>query len=109
MTKQTYYEMCEALGTEPLESEMPVELDDFPDEVQEAINVYYKLRDEWDTMNGIYLGKSYNGLADILDMFEVEKCDRRYMLEWFSVLDAERSKIIDAKKPKQPTNSNPAG
>lgn len=100
-TKDHYFEMCEALGTEPVESEIPVELEDFPDEVQQAINVYYKLRDEWDTMNGTYLGKSYTGLGEILDIFEVDKVDRKLFMEWITILDNARSKAIEASKPKQ--------
>ena len=30
MTKEQYFEMCEALGNEPAESEIPIEFDDFP-------------------------------------------------------------------------------
>lgn len=100
MSKETYFEMCEALGTEPLEEEIPIEVDDFPDEVQEAITVYYKLRDDWDTMNGIYLGKSYMGLSDILDILEYEPKDRKYLLEWIATMDAARSKVFSAQRPK---------
>lgn len=101
MTKDQYFEMCQALGTEPLDEEIPLEIEDFPQEVQQAITVYYRLRDEWDTMNGIYLGKSYTGLGEILDIFEVQKEDRRYFLEWISTLDAARSKAIEASRPKK--------
>lgn len=101
MTKEAYFEMCEALGSEPVEEEIPVELDDFPDEVQEAFNVYYKLRDDWDTMNGVYMGKSYTGLRDILDILEIPTQDRKYVLEWLSVMDNSRSKVLEAQKPKQ--------
>lgn len=101
MTKEAYFEMCEALGTEPLEEEIPVEMDDFPGEVQEAISVYYKLRDDWDSMNGVYMGKSYIGLIDILDIVEIPKEDRKYVLEWVGVMDAARSKMLEAQRPKQ--------
>lgn len=102
MTKDQYYEMCEALGNEPLEEEVPVEMDDFPDEVQEAIGIYYKLKDEWDTMNGVYMGKSFAGFADILDILEVPKQDRKNLLEWITVMDAARSKAFrDLKAAKE--------
>lgn len=103
MTKETYFEMCEALGTEPIEAEIPIEMDDFPDEVQEAVNVYYKLRDDWDTMNGVYMGKSYVGLSDILDILEIPKEDRKYVLDWIGIMDAARSKMLEAQRPKQST------
>jgi len=100
MTRDQYFEMCEALNTEPVEDEIPIEYADFPDEVQEAIGVYYKLQDEWDTFNGTYMGKSYNGLGDILDILEVEKKDRKYLLDWITIMDSTRSKILSDQKPK---------
>jgi hypothetical protein len=96
MTKEAYFEMCEALGTEPVDSEIPVELSDFPVEVQEIFSIYYKLKDDWDTMNGIYLGKTYTGLVDILNIYEIDKTDQKYFLEWFAVIDAARSKVLSA-------------
>ena len=101
MSKEAYFEMCEALGTEPEDSEIPVELEDFPVEVQTAVTVYYKLKDDWDTMNGVYMGKSYAGLQDILDIFEIEKADRKDLLELLTVMDAARQKAIQAQKPKK--------
>jgi hypothetical protein len=94
MTKETYFEMCDALGNEPVESEIPVELIDFPDEIQDVFSIYYKLRDDWDTMNGIYLGKIYSGILDTLEVYDVEKIDRKFYMEWFGVIDAARSKIL---------------
>jgi hypothetical protein len=103
MTKEAYFEMCEAIGSEPVEEEIPVETSDFPVEVQEAINVYYKLKDEWDTMNGVYMGKSYAGFSDILDILEVPFADRKYLLEWISVMDAARAKAYKDMKPIKET------
>ena len=100
MTKEQYFEMCNMLGSEPVDSEIPVEIDDFPHEVQQAINIYFRLRDEWDTMNGVYLGKSYTSIGEIFDIFEVEKSSRRFYLEWISTLDSARSKMIEASRPK---------
>jgi hypothetical protein len=99
MTKDAYFEMCEALGNEPIEEEIPVEMDDFPQEVQEAIGVYYKLRDEWDTMNGVYLGKSYAGFADILNILEIPQENRKLLLDWIAIMDAARSKAFKEMKP----------
>jgi hypothetical protein len=98
MTKEAYFEMCEALGSEPDEDEVPVEMDDFPNEVQEAIGVYYKMRDEWDTMNGVYLGKSFAGFTDILNILDVPLEDRKYLLEWITIMDAARSKAFNEMK-----------
>lgn len=100
MTKDAYFEMCEALGSEPIDEEIPIEQSDFPLEVQEAIDIYYRLRDEWDSMSGTYLGKSFAGFGDILDIMEIPKGDRKLLLEWITVMDAARSKAIRESKPK---------
>jgi hypothetical protein len=98
MTKDSYFELCEVLGTEPVDEEIPVEIEDFPPEVQLSISIYFKLRDEWESMSGTYMGKSYLGLQDILDILEVEKADRKDVLEWIAVLDHARSQIFKAQK-----------
>jgi hypothetical protein len=98
MTKEQYFEMCEMLGTEPVESEIPIEFDDLFDEVQEAIQVYNMLQDNWDTMNGNYMGKHYAGIADILSIAEVE--DRRTCFKIIQLLDSERISIVNNKKQK---------
>ena len=100
MTKAQYFEMCEALKSQPIDSEIPVEHDDLAVEVQEALNIYSKLKDEWDTMNGNYLGKSYVGLIDILNLMEVPKEDRRTVFDLIAIIDKCRSKAIAAKRPK---------
>lgn len=109
VTKETYFEMCEALGTEPVESEIPVELEDFPEEVQQAMLVYFKLRDDWDTMNGNYMGKSYQGLKDVLDILEIESADRKFVLDLIQVMDSARQKAIQAQKPKKEVVKTPVG
>jgi hypothetical protein len=107
MSKDAYFEMCESLGSEPIHEEIPVEYEDFPDTVKEAIDVYYKLKDEWDGMNGIYLGKSYSGFTDILDILEIPFEDRKLLLEWITVMDDARKKVLtDIKKSKESKADN---
>ena len=100
MTRDAYFEMCEMLGSEPIESEIPVEYDDFPLEVQEAIRIYNSLQDNWDYMGGNYIGKNMTGFKDILDIFEVDTADRRHIYELIMSIDRIRSKIIQDSKPK---------
>ena len=96
MTKEHYFEVCEAVGSQPIESEIPIEYDDLPIDIQLALDVYYKLRDEWDYMNGNYIGKSFNGFKDILDILEVPLDDRKTILEYINVVDGIR-KIFSLK------------
>jgi hypothetical protein len=100
--------MCEALGAEPVESEIPVEMMDFPDEVQETIRLYNKLRDDWDYMNGNYIGKSLIGFKEILDIWEVPDYNRKYVLSWMTVLDNIRSKTYANAKsiPKEAVSND---
>ena len=101
MTKDQYFEMCEMLGSEPLDSEIPVEFEDFPFEVQQAFNAYRMLRDEWDTMNGNYMGKSYAGILDIFTILEVPVEDHKTLYNLIGIIDNHRSKAIADAKPKQ--------
>ena len=100
MTRGSYFEMCEALGSEPIESEIPVEYEDLLTDVQEALNIYYKLRDEWDTMNGNYMGKNYSGILDIFSILQVPVQDHRTMFDLIGLIDRHRSKMIADNKPK---------
>lgn len=100
MTKEAYFEMCETLGSEPIEEEIPVDFEDLISDVQEAMGIYFKLRDEWDTMNGTYLGKSYAGILDIFIILDVPIEDRKTMFELIGIIDFHRSKAISDAKPK---------
>lgn len=99
MTKEAYFELCEALGNQPVESEIPVELDDFPLEIQEILEIYKFLKDDWEPMSGTYLGKHFTGVLEIFDLFDVNKQDRKLYLSLLQLLDSIRSKEIKKQKP----------
>ena len=101
MTKDAYFEMCEALGNEPIESEIPVDFEDFPLEVQQAFNAYKMLRDEWDTMSGSYLGKSLIGIKDILEATEIDVSEHKLVIMLIRIIDNVRSEEINNKKKMQ--------
>jgi len=98
MTKEAYFELCEVMGTEPLDTEIPVEFDEFPVEVQQAFSVYKMLRDEWDTMSGVYLGKSFIGIKDILEYAEIEETDQKFIVSLVRTIDNVRSTETNSKK-----------
>lgn len=101
MTKEAYFEMCEMMGTEPKEEDVPVEIDDFPLEVQQALHVYRMLRDEWDTMSGTYLGKTLIGITEVMDATEVEPEDRRLIITLVRMIDSVRQEQINTKKASE--------
>jgi hypothetical protein len=106
MTKDQYYEMCELLGTEPKEDEIPIEFEDLYDEIQEAIQVYNMLSDVWDGMSGTYMGKNFIGIQDIFNIMEIE--DSKTCFSILNIIDKRRSKIINDKKPKASEKTKPA-
>ena len=89
-----YFEMCEALGNEPVESEIPVELDDFPLEIQEILGIYKFLKDDWEPMNGVYMGKNFTGILEVFDIFEIPKIDRQTYMSLLYSIDAIRAEEI---------------
>ena len=101
MTREAYFELCEVMGNTPVEDEIPVEFDDFALEVQQAFGVYRMLRDEWDTMNGLYLGKSLIGIKDILEATEVEPDEHKFIIVLVRMIDQVRSNEINSKKLSQ--------
>lgn len=104
MTRESYFEMCELLGSEPIEEEIPVDYDDLPLEVQQTLLIYNSLQDCWDYMGGNYIGKNISCFKDVLDLFDVDPLDRRYIYELIIQIDSIRAKIIqkEASKNKKP-------
>lgn len=101
MTKEQYFDMCEQLGSEPIESEIPVEFDDFAMEVQLALSIYRMLRDEWEYMNGNYLGKNLNGIFELFDVYDVDPKDKKFYLELIHMIDSTRIDEIRNSKPTE--------
>jgi len=94
--------MCEMMGTEPIDSEIPVDFEDFPLEVQQAFVVYRMLRDEWDTMNGNYLGKSLIGIKDLLEAAEIDPSEYKLTIMLVRMIDDVRSEEINKKLREKP-------
>ena len=106
MTRERYLEMCELMGSEPIESEIPVEFEDFPIDVQQAVLVYRMLKDEWEGFNGLYLGKSYIGLTEVLDYMEIDISDRKLVVQLIKLIDNVRSdQLAKQREQQKPTSS----
>jgi hypothetical protein len=78
-----------------------VEYGDLFIDVQEALGIYSKLRDEWDTMNGGYLGKNYAGITEIFQMMEVPKDNWKTMYDLIGTIDKHRSTMLNRKVKKK--------
>ena len=100
MTKDSYFEMCDMLGEEPVELDIPLDSNDFPLLVQQTLMVYGYLEDKWDSMSGTFLGKNYSTVFKFFDLFEVDSIERLLTLEILQHIDITRSKLV-AEKLKQ--------
>lgn len=108
MTKDQYFEMCEALGSEPIDSEIPVELSDFPYEIQETFNIYYLLSDIWDGMNGTYQGKNTSIVFNLFDLYKIDKEDQLVYLMFIRGIDSVRKRLINEKAKQQAAEKPPS-
>lgn len=106
MTKASYLEMCELMGSEPKDSETPVEFNDLVTEVQEAIVLYNNLQDQWDYMGGNYIGKDFSYINTVFDIYNIEPELKKHMFELLNQIDRIRSKQIQDSKPKN-TKAHP--
>lgn len=99
MSRDAYLEMCEMMGSEPDPDEIPVEFEDLPDVVQQALEIYGFLPDRWEGMSATFLGKDYSIAFDLFKTYEIDHfVEQRLMLRIMSVVDGIRSRIIQSKQ-----------
>ena len=77
------------MGWEPKEEELPQDGTNLSLECQQALTILNALPDNWEGMNGTWLGKDYSGLSAVMDIYEVES--RREVFE----LLKEAESILD--------------
>jgi len=51
---------------------MPLELSEFPEEVQVAFFMFSLLPDHWEGMSGTYMGKYWDGIDYFFKLYDVE-------------------------------------
>lgn len=103
MTKEHYLEMCNQLGTEPIPEEIPAAYEDFPYAVQEALNIFSILPDNWEGMSGTYMGKDYSILPYLFDeIFQVDNKQQtmQLLLTIGSIVMSQRSREQLARQKK---------
>lgn len=92
------------LGTEIIEEEMPTELSDLYYETRVAIKIHSFLKDVWDGMNGVYLGKSLEGLDILFDVYKVDTLPyKEYILNIINFVDYYIYQDIERKKKQRST------
>jgi len=74
---------------------MPLTMDRYPTEVQEAFFVHNLLSDRWDGMSGYYMGKDLSALGTILDVWEIE--DKRTCIYFLKHIEHAHQEMMNAK------------
>lgn len=97
MTRETYLDMCEQLGSQPQEKEIPVMLEDMPIDIELAYNVYNLLPDKIDSFNGVYYGKELDKAPLMLEFLEIQS--KKDIFKIIIIIDSlEREEINRRKK-----------
>jgi hypothetical protein len=104
MSKDAYFEMCEMLKQEPIEEEIPVEVGDFPELVQQCFVLYGILPDNWDSMGGGYMGKDYSIVFNLFNLYQITEPEEVLLcMDFLQHMDGVRQKLIAEKiKAKSP-------
>jgi len=98
MTKDKYFDMCEQMGIEPLEVDVPIDMTDLPYESQVAIHIFNLLGDRMYPEIG-YIGKDYTNLNQLIQIYEIE--DKELLMETLHLLDSRAIKISADSIKKQ--------
>ena len=80
MDIEQYLQMCEQMGWEPNEDEMPKDPSHLSYNVQSALILYNALPDIWEGMSGTWMGKDYSGLMDIMNIYEIDNKKEAFTL-----------------------------
>lgn len=99
MTKAQYLDMCERMGTEPLAHETPMEIGDFPPDIQLLFQIVNTLPDKFDGFSGYYMGKDFQLLEYLLDLYEVD--DRKMSIQIIMNIINKQVSQYNAKKQRE--------
>ena len=91
LSQEKYFEMQEQMGQEIDTEVMPLAIEDFPDVVILAVNVFNRLGDRVYPEIG-YIGKDYTNLNLYMETQGVEEHQKDFFLEILEWLDARAIK-----------------
>ena len=89
MTRERYLELCEQMGNEPIEEEIPPDWSDLPEIVTYAVNTFNLMGDRVYPEIG-YVGKDYTNLNHYIELYAIE--DKEFFLHILSWLDSRAIK-----------------
>ena len=83
--------MCEQMGWEPKEEEVPKDPSHLSYNVQSALILYNALPDIWEGMSGTWMGKDYSGLMDIMNIYGFD--DKKEIFSLLKIAEGEAGKF----------------
>lgn len=101
MTKDTYYDMCEQMGTNPEDGDIPAAYDDLSNQTKDALVLFEYLTDKWDSTNGTYLGKDLSSLKIMLDILDLDYANWLIIVELLMYIVSMKVKSINDKVKRQ--------
>lgn len=103
MNLQQYLDMCEQMGWEPDEDNMPTDFATLKEESQHAVNLFNMLPDKIEGMSGTWLGKDYSCLEVFMNIFEIE--NRREVFERMLLVHKKYAEYYKEQRKAQETRS----
>ena len=89
----------ERLGKKPDPEKAPLEIQDFPPEVQYAFLIHSLMSDTWDGMNGVYMGKDWAALGILLDIFKID--NKQQTVHFIKYIEHFNTQQINDKSDRQ--------
>jgi hypothetical protein len=94
-----YLQMCEQMGWEPNEEEMPKDPSYLSYNVQCALILFNALSDVYAGMSGTWIGKDYSGLLDIMTIYKMD--NQKNIFELLKIAEIEYGKYSSEKQKQQ--------
>lgn len=92
--------MCDMLGTEPVEEDIPLSLSDLSFQSQLAWEVYSYLPENW--AQTTYLGKNLTGITELFEILDIHgRYQRLLIIKFIKVIDNYVSKKISERTEQE--------
>ena len=103
MTVEQYFAMCEQMGWEPNEEEIPKDINSLSYTSQIALLLFNHLPDRIEGMSGSWLGKDFSALETFMNIYEVD--NRREVLEFIMTIHKTYGEFYRQKQKVKETAS----
>jgi hypothetical protein len=103
--------LCEQLDQEPDPDKMPLELSEFPEEVQVAFFMFSLLPDHYEGMSGTYMGKYWDGIDYFFKIYEVDRPKEilYFMKLYENILVSHRAEQAEKKRKAEERRAKSGG